>query len=65
MPGSTIVLQLYNDMATQYNTRQMQFPTSLVAGLAKASPAELWEIEDAGERAVPVVDLTSPRPPAA
>ena len=55
--------QLY--MATQYNTRQMQFPTSLVAGLAKASPAELWEIEDAGERAVPVVDLTSPRPPAA
>ncbi len=57
--------QLYNDMATQYNTRQMQFPTSLVAGLAKASPAELWEIEDAGERAVPVVDLSSPRPPTA
>jgi len=51
--------QLYNDVATQYNTRQMQFPTNLVAGLAKASPAELWEIEDAGERAVPVVDLSS------
>ena len=42
--------QLYNDVATQYNTRQAQFPTSLVAGLAKASPAELWEIEDAGDR---------------
>ncbi len=56
--------QLYNDTATQYNTRQMQFPTTLVAGLAKAAPAELWEIEDAGERAVPVVDLSSPRPPA-
>ncbi len=54
--------QLYNDVATQYNTRQMQFPTNLVAGLAKASPAELWEIEDAGERAVPVVDLTRPPP---
>ena len=40
--------QLYNDVATQYNTKQMQFPTNLVAGLAKASPAELWEIEDAG-----------------
>ena len=52
-------------MATQYNTSQMQFPTSLVAGMAKASPAELWEIEDAGDRAVPVVDLGSPRPPAA
>lgn len=56
--------QLYNDVATQYNTRQMQFPTNLVSGLAKASPAELWEIEDAGERAVPVVDLSNSRPPA-
>jgi hypothetical protein len=36
---------------------QAQFPTSLVAGLAKAGPAELWEIEDAAERAVPKVDL--------
>ena len=36
----------------------MQFPTNLVAGLAKAEPAELWEIEDAGERAVPQVDLS-------
>src|SRR5918992_1127691 len=50
--------QLYNDVATQYNTAQMQFPTNLVAGLAKASPAELWEIEDSAERAVPVVDLS-------
>src|SRR5690349_22484585 len=54
--------QLYNDVATQYNTRQMQFPTNLVAGLAKASPAELWEIEDAGERAVPAVDLSLNKP---
>jgi LemA protein len=50
--------QLYNDVATQYNTRQMQFPTNLVAGLAKVSPAELWEIEDSAERAVPLVDLS-------
>jgi LemA protein len=49
--------QLYNDVATEYNTAQGQFPTNLVAGLAKASPAELWEITEAGERAVPVVDL--------
>jgi LemA protein len=54
--------QLYNDVATDYNTRQMQFPTSLMAGMAKASPAELWEIEDAGERAVPQVDLSMKRP---
>jgi LemA protein len=57
--------QLYNDTATEYNTKQMQFPTNLVAGLAKASPAELWQIEDAGERAVPTVDLSGPKPPAA
>ncbi len=50
--------QLYNDTATQYNTRQQQFPTSVVAGIAKAQPADLWEIEDVQERAVPQVDLS-------
>jgi LemA protein len=54
--------QLYNDVATQYNTRQATFPTMLVAGLAKASPAELWQITDDMERAVPVVDLSTPKP---
>jgi LemA protein len=54
--------QLYNDVATQYNTRQAQFPTSMVAGLAKASPADLWEIEDAAERALPSVDLSLDKP---
>ena len=49
--------QLYNDTATQYNTKQQQFPTSLVAGIANAAPAELWEIEDAAERAVPKVEF--------
>jgi LemA protein len=56
--------QLYNDVATQYNTKQMQFPTNLLAGMAGAAPAELWEIEDAGERAVPNVDLSGSKPPA-
>ena len=50
--------QAYNDTATQYNTKQQQFPTNLFAGLAKATPAELWEITDEGERAVPQVDLS-------
>jgi LemA protein len=54
--------QLYNDVATQYNIKQMQFPTNLVAGLAKATPAELWEIENAAERAVPIVDLSFHKP---
>jgi LemA protein len=57
--------QLYNDVATNYNTKQQQFPTNLVAGLAKAQIAELWEIEDQAERAVPQVDLSlKPKPQA-
>jgi LemA protein len=52
--------QLYNDTATQYNTKQQQFPTNLVAGLAKAQTAELWELEPgAADREVPKVDLSS------
>ncbi len=64
--------QLYNDTATQYNTKQQQFPTTLVqyntkqqqfpttlvAGLAHAAQTDLWEIEDQAERAVPQVDLS-------
>ncbi len=50
--------QLYNDTATEYNTKQQQFPTNLVAGLAGAQRADLWEIEDQGERTVPQVDLS-------
>jgi len=49
--------QLYNDTATLYNTKQQQFPTNMVAGFAGASAAELWEIEDAAERAVPKVEF--------
>ena len=56
--------QLYNDTATSYNTKQQQFPTNMVAGIAKAQPAELWEITDQAERAVPQVDLAM-KPPAA
>lgn len=50
--------QHYNDVATTYNVTQQQFPTSLVAPLAKATPAELWEITDPGERDVPKVDIS-------
>lgn len=52
--------QHYNDVSTQYNTKQQQFPTNLIAGLARTTPAELWEITDAAERALPKVDLSSP-----
>jgi LemA protein len=54
--------QFYNDVATGYNTKQQQFPTNLVAGLARAEIAELWEIEDKAEPAVPTVDLSLQKP---
>jgi len=54
--------QLYNDVATEYNTRQATFPTMLIAGVAKATPAELWQITDDTERAVPTVDLSTTKP---
>jgi LemA protein len=54
--------QLYNDVATEYNTRQATFPTLLIAGMAKASPAELWQITDDTERGVPTVDLSTTKP---
>ena len=58
--------QLYNDTATLYNTKQQQFPTNMVAGIAHAQPAELWEITEGAERNVPQVDLGfgAPRSPA-
>jgi len=54
--------QLYNDVATEYNTRQATFPTMLIAGMAKATPAELWQLTDDTERAVPTVDLSTTKP---
>jgi LemA protein len=49
--------QHYNDVVTQYNTKQRQVPTVFVAGIANATPAPLWEITDEAERAVPKVEL--------
>jgi LemA protein len=50
--------QLYNDTATEFNIKQQQFPGSLVAGMAGASTAQLWEITDAAERENVKVDLS-------
>ena len=51
--------QAYNDTATLYNVTQQQFPTMLMAGVARTSPAQLWEITDDNERSVPSVNLSS------
>jgi LemA protein len=50
--------QFYNDIATKFNTAQQVFPTNVFAGMFGFKPAELFEITDATERAVPTVDLS-------
>jgi LemA protein len=50
--------QFYNDIATQFNTAQQVFPTNLAARMLGFKPAELFEISDAADRAVPTVDLS-------
>jgi len=50
--------QFYNDIATKFNTAQQVFPTNIFAGMFGFKPAELFEITDATERAVPTVDLS-------
>ena len=50
--------QFYNDIATKFNTAQQVFPTNLFAGMFGFKPAELFEITEATDRDVPVVDLS-------
>ncbi|MGE0705118.1 MAG: LemA family protein [Vicinamibacterales bacterium] len=49
--------QFYNDTATAFNTAQEVFPANLVAGMLGFRPAELFELTNEAERAVPVVNL--------
>ena len=49
--------QFYNDVATAFNTAQEVFPTNIFARSAGFKPSELFQITDATERAVPVVEL--------
>jgi LemA protein len=53
--------QFYNDIATTFNTAQQVFPANIIAGIFQFRPAELFEIAEASERAVPNVDLTLPK----
>jgi LemA protein len=50
--------QFYNDVATKFNTAQQVFPANILASMLGFKPSELFEITDAREREVPVVDLS-------
>jgi LemA protein len=50
--------QLYNDLATNFNTAQETFPADLIASAFGFARAELFEVTEAAEREVPSVDLS-------
>ena len=50
--------QFYNDIATSFNTAQQTFPSNLIASSFAFKPAELFEVTEQAERAVPEVDLS-------
>lgn len=49
----------YNAVVRDFNTKQQQFPSSIVARAMGLHPAEYFMLDDAAERAVPGVDLRS------
>ena len=50
--------QAYNDSVMTYNTKRESFPTNLIAGMFNFAEAQLFQIEDAAERAAPKVSFT-------
>ena len=52
--------QYYNDLVTQYNTKQQVFPSNLLAGLFGFKPSEFFEVAEA-EKALPRVNLSLSR----
>ena len=49
--------QFYNDIATKFNIAEQVFPTNIIVGMFRFSPAELFQVSDASEREAPKVDL--------
>lgn len=52
--------RFYNANVRDLNTRIRVFPSNLVAGAMHCRPEEFFEIQDAGVRALPEVDLGGP-----
>ena len=52
--------QYYNDLVTQYNTKQQVFPSNMLAGVFGFRPSEFFEIAEA-EKALPRVNLSLSR----
>jgi len=50
--------QAYNDSVMTYNTSRESFPTNILAGMFNFTEAQLFQIENATERAAPQVKFT-------
>jgi LemA protein len=50
--------QAYNDAVMAYNTRREVFPSNIIAGIFNFGAAELFQIEDPAEKAVPKISFT-------
>ena len=48
----------YNDAVTAYNTQREMFPANIIAGLFNFAAAELFQIQNGAERAVPSASFT-------
>jgi LemA protein len=49
--------QYYNDLVTQYNTKQQVFPSNVIASFFRFQPGDLFSMPET-EQAVPRVNLT-------
>ena len=52
--------QYYNDLVTQYNTKQQVFPSNLLAGIFGFKPSEFFEVPD-GQKGLRRVNLSLTR----
>ncbi len=50
--------QAYNDSVMTYNNKREVFPTNLIAGMFNFAEAQLFQIENAGEREAPKVKFS-------
>ena len=50
--------QAYNDSVMTYNTAREVFPANMVAGMFNFSAAQLFEVEEPGQREAPKVSFT-------
>ena len=50
--------QAYNDSVMGYNTTRESFPTNILAGMFNFTEAQLFQIDDAAERAAPKVSFS-------